>query len=313
MNIIPYIAIMIELRHLRALKAIAEHKNLTAAADALMQTQSALSHLLSDFERRSSLTLLDRSTRPIRLTQAGQRLLRCAEDVLPLIEQCESDLKNTLLDNSNRLHIATECYGCLEWLIPAMDACRTQQPHLELDLRLGSSFDRLGDLIDGSIDMVITPDQTQRKNIRYLPLFEFEMVLICSPSHRLAQRRYIKAKDLSDETLLTYPVSTCRLDVYTRFLEPAGIHVGKRITSELTAMIEQKVAFDHGVAVLPAWTVSASVRSGRLLTRPLGQKGMHSQLYAALRNNDQRGHGENFAHIARHTAQHNVPDILLLR
>lgn len=299
---------MLELRHLRALRAIAEHGSLTAAAESLDQTQSALSHLVAELERRGGSPLLDRSRRPLRLTAAGERIRRCAEAVLPLMTETEADLAALQRDGDARLFLATECYGCLEWLLPAMDAFRAERPEVELDLRLGGGFDRLGDLVEGAVDLVVTPDTPRRRGIHYLPLFAYDMVLVCAPGHPLAARPHIRPRDLAGETLVTYPVSTCRLDLYARFLEPAGIQPAGRVTSELTAVIEQKVASGTGVAALPAWTVSTGVTAGRVVTRPLGAKGLRSRLHAALRRDDDE-QGKRFAVIARRTAKRSLPDI----
>lgn len=302
---------MIDCRILRALAAIAQYGSVTAAAEHLHMSQSALSHVISDYEQRLGVRLLNRRVRPLALTTAGERLLRCGEVVLPALDQAHADLQAMRHQQGQRLYLATECYGCLEWLLPSMDRFRSQQPDIDLDLRLGSGFERLQDLQAGNVDVVITPDAPSRHRLRFIPLFSFPMVLVCSPRHALAQRKWIRPRDLAEETLITYPVSTCRLDIYSRFLEPAGVQPQGRITSELTPLIEQKVASGAGIAALPMWCVSAALDAGRVVARPLGKQGMRSQLYAAARERDDHSSPlvEQFVHCAKQIARAQLVEI----
>ncbi|HFA59732.1 MAG TPA: hypothetical protein ENJ83_03475 [Rhodospirillales bacterium] len=85
---------------------------------------------------------------------------------------------------------------------------------------------------------------------------------------------------------MTYPVERRRLDVFTRFLQPAGVEPAAVRQAELTAVILQLVAGRRGVAVLPDWVVREPVRQRRLSVRALGAHGMFGTLYAAVRRND---------------------------
>jgi len=191
-------------------------------------------------------------------------------------------------------------------------AFRAERPAVDLDLRLGSGFDRLDDLVAGALDLVVTPDAVRRRRLRFEPLFAYRMLLICAPDHRLAGRKVVRAADLARETLITHPVSTCRLDVYTRLLEPAGVLPARRLTSELTAVIEQKVASGQGVAALPEWTVGKGLHSGRIVAVDLGRGGMRSRLYAAYRADASAEHAERFVHLARRVAGRQLPGVELL-
>ncbi|TVR16742.1 MAG: LysR family transcriptional regulator [Planctomycetota bacterium] len=309
----PYHQRMIDCRLLRVLTAITHYQSVTAAAQHLHLSQSALSHLVSDYEQRLGIVLLNRRVRPIALTAAGERLLTCAKQVLPALDQAAADLQALRHRQGQRLYLATECYSCLEWLLPSMDRLRGEQVDIDLDLRLGSGFERLQDLQAGSVDLVITPDAPKRHRLRFIPLFSFPMVLVCGPRHPLAQRAWIQPRDLTGETLITYPVSTCRLDIYHRFLEPAGLQPKGRITSELTAIIEQKVASGAGVAALPLWCVSAALEAGRIVVRPLGKQGMRSHLFAAARERDDFSSPlvDAFVHCAQHIARTQLREVLV--
>ena len=161
---------MIDLRHLRALNAIAQHGGLTAAAKTLHCTQSALSHLITDLERQERLPLLRRDCRPLQLTVAGRRLLAAAETVLPLLATLDDDLDRLRRGTSGRLLLSLECHSCFEWLVPTLDTYRASHPQVELDLRVGASFDPLPALADGLVDLFRTRRITGHPRRSVVPL-----------------------------------------------------------------------------------------------------------------------------------------------
>lgn len=289
---------MIDLHHLRALRAIARHPSLTAAARTLHCSQSALSHLLTDLEDTLRVTLVERDRRPLAITAAGRRLLACADVVLPCIEATEDDLRRIAQGSSGRLLISLECHSCIEWLSPALDAYRKVHPRIELDLRLGVSFDPLPALRDGAVDVVITAERQEAHGVISDPLFRYEIVGVVPARSPLARRTHLEPSDFAAQTVITYPVAECRLDLYTRFLDPAGVVPVQRRTAELTTMIVQWVSSGLGLAALPSWAIGAGHR--QVAIRPLGKAGIHADLHVLRRASD-RGlaHVDAFVTIVR--------------
>ena len=108
----------IELRHLRTLVALRDTGSLVEAADRVFLTQSALSHQIKDLETRIGCSLFIRKTRPVRFTTAGKRLLKLADEALPLVHGTERDVARLAGGTSGRIFMAIECHSCFEWLLP---------------------------------------------------------------------------------------------------------------------------------------------------------------------------------------------------
>ncbi len=297
----------IELRHLRLIAVLATTGSLTQAAQRLHLTQSALSHQLKGLEGLIGQPLIERKSRPLRLTQAGERLLRLAEEVLPLIQRAEADLKRLAAGDAGRLVIVLECHSCFDWLLPAMDAYRSAWPEVELDL--GLSFAALQRLLAGDADLVITSDPVDRPGLKFSPLFRFQILLALAPDHPLARRSLIEPQDLAAETLIAYPVNPLRLDVIRSFLLPAGIEPAGIRTAELSLMIIELVKSRRGVAALPSWVLAQAVGSGQIAARPLGAEGLWSTLYAASRT-DPPPYLAAFIETAAETAARLLPDVV---
>jgi LysR family transcriptional regulator for metE and metH len=293
----------LELRHLRTLVALREAGNLATAAQQLHQTQSALSHQIKAIESYYSAPLFIRKSKPLHFSPLGERLLQLADEILPAVQSAEQQVQQISGSSHGRLHIAIECHNCFDWLIPAMDAYRAQWNRVEMDISIGFTFEPIPALARGRVDLVITSDPQDLPEIVYEPLFSYEALLAMSNDHPLAARKYIEPKDLKDQTLITYPVEHRRLDVYNRFLDPAGIEPAGQRTSELTVMILQLIASRRGVGALPNWVLAAYLESHYITARPLTASGLWSTLYAAVRKNDRHlAFVDAFLQRARETA-----------
>ncbi len=275
----------LEIRHLRTLQALAETGSLAGAARRLHLTQSALSHQLRALETHFDTLLLRRGTRPLRLTAAGERLLALARQVLPAVAETERFLKSRDAGSEGRLHLTIECHACYDWLLPLLEDFRRAWPEVDVDIH-ASAFDALPALLAGEVDLVITSDSSRHRSLRFEPLFDYEALLALAPDHPLARLKRIQPRHLADQTLITYPVPRGRLDLFTRFLDPAGVEPAAIRQCELTAVILQLVASRRGVAALPDWVLQSAREGGRLLTRPLGRRGLRGRMLAAIRAAD---------------------------
>jgi len=276
----------LELRHLKSIKAIHEAGGLARAAEVLNITQSALSHQIKGLEDQVGLDLFVRRTKPLKLSAAGMRMLRSAENILPEVDTLEADFHRLKEGRSGRLHIAIECHACFDWLFPVLELFRRAWPEVDVDIRAGLAFDALPALLREEVDLVISSDPEAIQGIEFSPLFDYEPVFIASSGHPLAQKPWIEAEDFRDQTLISYPVEKSRLDVFNQLLTPAQVEPHTIRQVELTAVIMLLVASNRGVAVLPDWVVRDSRYNHDYVTKPLTKHGLTRRLYAATRVED---------------------------
>ena len=276
----------IEFRHLRTVKAIHEEGGLARAADRLHITQSALSHQIKGLEDQAGLELFVRRSKPMRLSAAGMKLLRLAEDVLPRVAALEEEFSGLRSGKSGRLHIAIECHACFDWLLPVLEAFRQSWPDVDVDIRPGLQFEALPALLREEVDLVVSSDPESLSGVDFSPLFDYEPVFVCAADHPLAAKPFIEAEDFADQTLITYPVDRARLDVFSQVLFPAGVEPKSIRQVELSAVILLLVASGRGVSVLPDWVVRDVGRDSSIVTRPLTEDGVTRRLFAATRAED---------------------------
>jgi LysR family transcriptional regulator, regulator for metE and metH len=273
----------LELRHLRTLVALRDSGSLVEAAERVFLTQSALSHQLKDLEDKIGTRLFVRKTRPVSFTTAGKRLLRLADEILPQFHAAGRDLERIVGGEVGRLFMAIECHSCFEWLLPAINTFRERWPEVELDISGAFNFAPLPALARGDLDLVITADPVWELDLSYRPLFCYEAQLAVAPAHPLARRDWIVPADLADQTVISYPVEQSRLDLFKRFLNPAGVEPAHLRSAELTPMIIQLIASGRGVSCLPNWALHEYLAKHYVIALSLGEEGVWPVLYAAVR------------------------------
>ncbi|MGB8812781.1 MAG: LysR substrate-binding domain-containing protein, partial [Paracoccaceae bacterium] len=241
----------LEFRHLRTIRAIHQAGGLARAADILNMTQSALSHQVKGLEDQAGIELFVRRSKPLKLSAAGQRMLRLAERILPEIDALEDEFRALKSGKTGRLHIAMECHACFDWLFPVLAQFRHAWPDVDVDIRAGLAFEALPALMREEVDLVITSDPIKLDGVVFNPLFDYHPMFVASSANPLAAKAVIEAGDFRDQMLITYPVARDKLDIFTELLGPAKVEPRGMRQVELTAVILMLVGSNRGVSVLP--------------------------------------------------------------
>ena len=277
---------MIERIHLAIIREVEQQGSLTAAAEKLFLTQSALSHSIKKLEQQLGTDIWLREGRSLRLTQAGQYLLAVANRLLPQLSLAEERLRQFAQGERGTLRIGMECHPCYQWLLKVVSPYLADWPDVDVDVKQKFQFGGIGALFGYEIDMLVTPDPLYKPGLVFQPVFDYEQVLVVNSQHALARADYISPAQLGNETLITYPVEIDRLDIYNQFLQPAGIspHVHKPI--ETTDIMLQMVASGRGVAALPRWLVEEYQNQFDIVPVKLGKQGIAKQIYLGIREAD---------------------------
>jgi len=294
---------MLERIHLSVIREVHRHGSLTAAADVLCLTQSALSHTIRKLEQQLGTEVWTREGRHLRFTQAGEYLLGLANRLLPQLEHAEGLMQQYAKGQRGTLRIGMECHPCYQWLLKVVAPYLADWPDVDVDVKQKFQFGGLGALFGYEIDILVTPDPLQRAGVRFEPVFDYEQVLVVAASHRLAHERFVTPEQLSGEILITYPVPLERLDIFNMFLQPAGCMPRRHKVIETTDIMLQMVAAGRGVAALPRWLVAEYMPKMAVNPVRLGEKGIAKQLFLGVREADGAiDYLQAFVEAARRTA-----------
>ncbi|MEM5275231.1 LysR family transcriptional regulator [Cupriavidus taiwanensis] len=295
---------MLDRQHLAALVAVSRSGSVTAAAEKLNVTQSALSHMVKKLEDHHGVPIWTKSGRGLRFTQAGEYLLALAERLLPQLEHAERILADFAEGRRGALRVGMECHPCQKWLARLTPQYLAAWPDVDFDIRTSFRFDGVAALLGHEIDLLITPDPVKLPELVFTPVIDYELVLVVHASHALAAQPFIRPQDLIDETLITVPVSIERLDIYTRFLVPAHCQPRRHRTAEATDLMLQLVAAGRGVSVLPDWLVEEEGAGMPLRALRLGKRGIRKSIHLGVRRGDKDiAYIAGFVEMARHSGR----------
>ncbi|WP_250520148.1 MULTISPECIES: LysR family transcriptional regulator [unclassified Caballeronia] len=277
---------MLERAHLMVVREVERQGSLTAAAAVLNLTQSALSHTVKKLEQQLGTAVWTREGRSMRLTQAGQYLLGLANRMLPQFELAEARVRQYAEGERGTLRIGMECHPCYQWLLKVVSPYLARWPDVDVDVKQRFQFGGIGALFGYDIDVLVTPDPLKKPGLRFTPVFDYEQVLVVPEAHTLADAAHVTPEQVAQEVLITYPVETDRLDIYTQFLTPANVVPRRHKTIETTDIMMQMVASARGVAALPRWLAEEYADRMPLAVLKLGRKGIAKKIYLGTREAD---------------------------
>lgn len=208
---------MLDLRRLQVFREVAERGSFSSAALALAYTQSSVSEHVAALERELGVTLLDRSSRPVRPTHSGAAVLRHAEPLLEQAAAMREELAALTRGDTGKLRLTAFQTAWTSFLPRAVAAYGRTHPAVELTLDLSEPDASLRALRAGEIDLAVTyhfdgqPDP-ERFTVRHLLDDGYRAVL--PAGHRLARRREVAFADLAGEDWVTPPPE----NHYTRFI-----------------------------------------------------------------------------------------------
>ena len=296
---------MLERPHLEIIRAIEQHETMTSAAKSLYLTQSALSHSIRKLEDYLGVKLWYREGRSLRPTQAGEYLLNAANRLIPQFVHLEQRLRQFARGERGTLRIGMECHPCYQWLQKITIPYLQTWTSVDLDVKQKFQFGGIGALFAHEIDLLVTPDPLRKKKLHFVPVFDYEQVLVVGADHPLRKENYVIPRQLGDEVLFTYPVSQDRLDIYTSFLTPKGMSVRRQRVVETTEMMLQMVACGRGVAALPRWLVDEFSEKYPVTGVRLGPKGVQKQIFLGIRTDDlEVDYLKAFLELARNYNEH---------
>ncbi len=240
-----------ELRHLRYFEAVARHCHFTRAADELHIAQSALSHQVRRLEDELGIELLDRTTRTVEPTQAGELVAARARVILEQAAALRDEVDELRGLVRGRVTIGALLFGG-ELDIPALLAAFTSaHPSVEVGLREGTVQRMVDGLLDGTIDVAFILEAEQPETFERIELSSEELVVVMSPGHALAGERPISVRALADQRLIGFESGSSVRALVDAAFAGAGLEPTIALEGNDLALVRSLVAQGIGLAILP--------------------------------------------------------------
>ena len=265
---------LVQLRHLRAIEAVAEERSFSRAAERLGYAQSAVSQQVAALERALGIRLVDRpgGPRAVSLTEAGEITVRHAHRVLGGITALGADLRALAAGEAGTLRIGIFQSAGARILPRALRAFRRSWPGVDVQLTEHYDDRALLDLVAaGDLDLTFALGPGEDGD-GWAPLLVDEWVVISPPASDLVAGRGdrpVELAELDGLPLVTWSTDCHCQQLLEDALRRAGVvpHVVARASDTLT--LQRLVATGIGHAVVGAFSVEAAGQAGRLVTLPV--------------------------------------------
>ena len=289
----------LEVRHLRLVRAIANHGNVTRAARELHLSQSAVSHQLLDLERDLGTRLFDRVGRRMVATPSGVKLLEGAHKVLRDLSALERELASAREGARTPLRVACSCYTAYHWLSKVLVRFASDHPRIDLDIVLDATRRTDEAMASDEIDLAIVTDPPHDERWSSRLLLTGELVAVVSPKHEVFARRLanpdrLRWGALRDARILVHDITKtlhANLEHAVRTSwrresrdEPKELFTLQKVP--LTESIVELTRAGAGVAIVDRWTV-APYESRDVVLLPMTPKAPRT-FYAVWRKSNPR-------------------------
>jgi DNA-binding transcriptional LysR family regulator len=255
---------MDRLQQLEVFAKTAELGSLSKAAEALRMSNAAASRHLAALEERLAVRLIERNTRRLWLTEAGQELLQRCSTLLNEFAEAEDAVSERVLSPKGVLRVTSSLSFAMIYLAPMLPAFRALYPKLGLQI---ITANRYPDFIEAGIDVAIrTREHEPDSNIIVRRIGQMRRVLAAAPSYLASRGRPEMPADLARHDMLIYNLAN---DPYSLRLHKGNaaqtIRIAPVLESNDGQVIRGAALAGLGILIQPLYVVQADILAGRLV------------------------------------------------
>jgi DNA-binding transcriptional LysR family regulator len=255
---------MDRLLQLEVFSKTAELGSLSKAAETLRMSNAAASRHLSALEERLAVRLIERNTRRLWLTEAGQELLQRCSTLLNEFAEAEDAVSDRALSPKGMLRVTSSLSFAMIYLAPMLPAFRGLYPNLNVQI---IAANRYPDFIEAGIDVAIrTREHEPDSNIIVRRIGQMRRVLAAAPSYLASYGRPETPADLARHNMLIYNLAN---DPYSLRLRKANaaqtIRIAPTLDSNDGQVIRGAALAGLGLLIQPLYIVQGDISAGTLV------------------------------------------------
>jgi DNA-binding transcriptional LysR family regulator len=278
---------MLDVRRLRLLRELAVRRTVTAVAEALSYTPSAVSQQLAALERDAGVRLIERVGRGVQLTEAGHRLVSHTDAIIAGLEAAEVDLARHAGDVSGRVRVASFQTAAHTLVIPAIGPLEARHPDLQFELVQAEAESALPGLRLGDVDMVVAEEYDHAPRPRdpaleHRELCRDALVFAVPVDHPAAQKEQIAFADLRDDEWAGGEVDTAWNDMIERACRSlGGYEPDVRHNVDDVRLILSLVSMRGAVGLVPELGLHTEIEG--YVWRPPAEGPLDRKIFTAVR------------------------------
>jgi DNA-binding transcriptional LysR family regulator len=272
-----------ELRQLRYLVALAEERSFTRAASKVLVAQPALSQQIAKLETELGVPLVDRTTRRVGMTEAGDRLVEHARRVLREVEVAQEELADLAGLRSGRLTIGASATVAGFDLLGLLATFHRRYPGVDLAVREDLSVSLAAQLRADELDLafITIPSGPATEGLDRRLVSTEEMVAVLPPDHELSRRRALRMRDLEPETVVAFRHGA----TIRRRMDEAAARAGfeLRVAFETNDVVRLRALAAAGLAIAVLPRSDAEQPGPAIAAVPFAEPGFRHTVYMCAR------------------------------
>ncbi|NGO73554.1 LysR family transcriptional regulator [Streptomyces boncukensis] len=277
---------MIEARRLHILRAVADHRTVTAAAAALYLTPSAVSQQLTALEQETGHRLVERGARGVQLTPAGEILLRHTNAVLAQLERAAAELADYDSGAAGTVTVASFATGIGLVVAPALARLSAACPGIRVRVQDAEGDASLPMVLERQVDVAVAVEYrgapADDPRLTHVPLYAEPFDAVVPDRHRLAGLDRVPLADLAKDLWIgPYPGNPCH-DVVVLACEHAGFQPRFEHSSDDFRAVVALASASAGVALVPRSALRGMDLAG-VVVRPVDGSVPTRRVFAAVR------------------------------
>ena len=262
-------AVSVNLHRLRIFHAVAQRRNITAAAGELMLSQPAVSLQLKSLERELGLPLFQRGGPKLLLTDAGEVLYRAAASILFAKDEAERAIGELRDGTKGRLILGAGTTGGMYVLPRILQAYKARWPETEIVMQVGTTDQLLEKLLQNGLDLAIVGGPIEDRRFKTDTICTDVLVLIAAPTHPVCRLGSVALKDLDGLPFIVPEVGSRTRQLVERQLREAGVPLRIGMQMPGTEGVKRAVEAGLGIGIVSRYAVEAELATGVLRALPI--------------------------------------------
>ena len=250
---------------------LAETSSFSQAARLNAVTQSAVSQQIKALEKRFGARLIERGKRNFSLTPEGRVFLGAAREVLSVIGDLDARLGEMRETLAGELRLAAVLSVGLHELPPYTRQFMRQHPQVRIHTDYLRSSEVYTAVLSGKADAGFVAYPVARRGLACEIIWRDRLVVVCSPSHRLARRARVALSDLDGEKFIAFAADQPTRKALDRALRASRVSIRPQMEFDNVETVKRTVEIGDAVSILPETTLVNERRGGSLV--PVGIKG----------------------------------------
>ena len=254
----------VKLELYKVFKEVAEAGNITAAAQALYISQSAVSQSIKQLEGDLQTRLFARNSRGVTLTADGKLLYEYVRSAIGLLETGEAKLSQTRELQMGHLTIGASDTVTSQFLLPYLDSFHKQYPAIHIQIVSGRSHKVLGLLRSGKVDIAFASTPTDLTSLETYPCFPTHSIFVAGAGYPCDFDHVYSLEEMSAFPLILLERKASSRLYLERFFLQNGLKLNPEIELGARSLLVDLAAIGFGVAGVTEEFVTRDLESGRL-------------------------------------------------